>query len=81
MMREMPEILTFYSEKVSEMIMQKYGLDSFAALRKFLNSQTYRMLEDADLEMWDFSPLGIFDMWEAEQVTGSPQASLYLRRD
>lgn len=81
MIREMPEILTFYSEKVSEMIMQKYGLDPFAALRKFLNSQTYRMLEDADLEMWDFSPLGIFDMWEAEQVTGSPQASLYLRRD
>lgn len=81
MIKEMPEILTFYSEKVSEMIMQKYGLEQFAAFRKFLDSKTYHMLSNEELEMWDFSPIGIFDMWEAEQVTGSPQASLYLRRD
>jgi len=81
MIKELPEILTFYNEQVSEMIMNKYGLEQFEALRRFLNSETYRMLEDEELEMWDFSPNGIFDMWEAEQVTGTPQASLYLRRD
>ena len=43
--------------------------------------QTYKMLANPELEMWDFSPFGIFDMWEAEQVTGNPRNSLYIRRD
>jgi len=81
MMKDLPYVLSYYSEKVSEMIMQKYGLEQFTALRRFLFSKTYQMLSDVELEMWDFIPLGIFDMWEAEQVTGTPQASLYLRRD
>lgn len=50
------------------------------ALKLFLKSQTYQMLTDINLEMWGFSPIGIFDMWESEQVTGTPQNSLYLRR-
>ena len=51
------------------------------ALRRFWKSETYQMLTDDSLEMWDFSPMGIFDMWENEQITGTPQTSLYLRRD
>lgn len=81
MKTEMTFILTFYNEKVSEMIVEKYGIEPLSALRKFLFSETYRMLIDEELEMWDFSPFGIFDMWEAEQVTGNPRNSLYLRRD
>ena len=78
---EMIFILTFYNEKVSQMIVDKYGVEPLSALRRFLYSETYKMLTNVELEMWDFSTLGIFDMWEAEQITGNPRNSLYLRRD
>lgn len=81
MINEMPYILSFYDEKVSQMIVEKYGIEPLAALRRFLLSKTYKMLADTELEMWDFSPFGIFDMWEAEQITGDPRNSLYLRRN
>ena len=50
-------------------------------MRKFLASETYRMLRNPQLAMWDFSPVGVFDMWESEQITGDPRNSLYIRRD
>ena len=78
---EMIFILAFYNEKVSQMIVDKYGVEPLSALRRFLYSETYKMLTNVELEMWDFSPLGIFDMWEAEQITGNPRNSLYVRRD
>ncbi len=81
MKSEMVHVRCFYDEQVSQMIVEKYGMEPFMALRKFLFSETYRMLADEELEMWDFSPLGIFDMWEAEQVTGDPRNSLYIRGD
>ena len=81
MKNEMVFIRSFYNEKVLRMIVDKYGIEPLWALRKFLFSETYRMLINEELEMWDFSPFGIFDMWEAEQVTGDPRNSLYLRRD
>lgn len=81
MREEMTYILPFYDEKVMQMIIDKYGMEPLEAVRKFLFSKTYEMLSNPELEMWDFSPFGIFDMWEAEQVTGDPRNSLYLRRD
>ena len=81
MNNEMIYILSFYDSKVSQMIVEKYGFEPMTALRKLLFSETYKMLADPELEMWDFSPFGIFDMWEAEQVTGNPRNSLYIRRD
>ena len=81
MSREMTIMLPYYNVKVSKMIVDKYGIEPLMAFRKFLFSETYRMLADEQLEMWDFSPFGIFDMWEAEQITGNPRNSLYLRRD
>lgn len=77
----MPYVLSYYNAEVCQMICRKYGLAPLNALRKFLLSQTYQMLTNRELEMWDFSPLGIFDMWESEQITGNPRNSLYLRRD
>lgn len=71
--------LDFYDRMVSKYIIEKYGLTEKDALRRFVSSETYRMLADPELEMWDFSPFGIFDMWEAEQVTGDPRNSLYIR--
>ena len=81
MNKDMVYILSFYVKKVSLMITEKYNIEPMMSLRKLLFSKTYQMLSNPELEMWDFSPYGIFDMWENEQITGSPQNSLYLRRD
>ncbi|MBR4004920.1 MAG: hypothetical protein IKI90_03640 [Treponema sp.] len=80
-MKELPYILDYYDKAVSLEISCKYGYSLMESLRKFLFSKTYKMLSNPKLEMWEFSPHGIFDMWEAEQITGNPRNSLYLRRD
>ncbi len=77
----MTSILIYYNCEVSQMISEKYGMEYMLSLRKFLRSETYQMLINPDLEMWDFSPAGLFDMWESEQITGNPRNSLYIRRD
>lgn len=77
----MPFILSHYDTEIVKRICLKYGMEPMEALRKFLFSETYQMLVDKNLEMWYFSPIGIFDMWESEQITGDPRNSLYLRRD
>lgn len=77
----MPFILSYYNTEIVKKICGKYGMEPMSALRKFVTSQTYQMLADESLAMWDFSPIGIFDMWENEQITGDPRNSLYLRRD
>lgn len=81
MKKELPFILSYYNTEITKMIHLKYGYEPFEALRKFIFSETYKMLSDEKLQMWEFSPSGIFDMWENEQITGTPQNSLYLRRD
>ena len=75
-----PYILAYYDKEIVKKICNKYGFEPMTALKLFLKSQTYQMLADIDLQMWDFSPIGIFDIWECEQVTGTLQNSLYLRR-
>ena len=79
--RDLVEILNHYDAEVVRRICGKYDFTPVEALRKFVASETYRMLRDPKLQMWDFSPLGIFDMWECEQITGDPRKSLYIRRD
>jgi hypothetical protein len=78
---DMVLILDSYDREIVRMICNKYGYAQKEALRKFLASETYRMLRNPRLAMWDFSPAGIFDMWECEQITGNPRNSLYIRRD
>lgn len=78
---EFTAIVNYYDVEVVKKICSKYGLPELQALRRFLMSETYKMLRNPKLEMWEFSPLGIFDMWECEQVTGEPRTSLYIRRD
>ncbi|MDR3237499.1 MAG: hypothetical protein LBT84_03260 [Spirochaetia bacterium] len=73
------EVLDYYDEEVVKMISEKYGFEQIISLRKFLSSQSYSMLSDSELEMWEFGPAGIFDMWESEQITGDPRNSQYLR--
>ena len=63
-------ILQFYDKELALLISNKYGYPIMDAYRKFLFSKTYQMLCNPELEMWEFSPAGIFDSWEAELVTG-----------
>lgn len=81
MNKEIPFILAYYNKEITNKINNKYGIEPLEALRMFISSKTYKMLSDEKLEMWEFSPIGIFDMWESEQITGDPRNSLYLRRD
>ena len=79
-MKTMPvDALDYYDEEVSRLIMEKYGYDERTAFEIFIKSQTYQMLVNPDMEMWQFGPEGIFNIWESEKVTGKPQNSAYLR--
>ena len=80
MNKVLPFILDYYDREVSQMICQKYGLSIMEAYKKFMFSKTYEMLSNPELQMWDFSCFGIFVMWEAEQRTGDPRDSIYIRR-
>lgn len=76
-----PEVLDYYDTEICNLISEKYGYSQMDALRKFLNSQSCAMLQNPELKMWEFSPVAIFDMWEAEVVTGNPRNSVYFRTD
>ncbi len=71
--------LDYYDREIIKMIVEKYNYSYMEALKKFLNSETYRMLRNEELEMWEFGCHAIFEMWECEQITGSPLSSSYLR--
>jgi hypothetical protein len=73
--------LDFFDRHVSYLISEKYGMQNIEAIRSFLSSETYKMLIDSELEIYKLSPRILFDMWESEQVTGSPCNSQYLRSD
>lgn len=81
MNRVSPDMLDFYDEEVVRRIVEKYGYDEREALSLFLSSETYQMLANPDMAMWQFGPGGIFNIWESERITGSPQRSAYLRMD
>lgn len=71
--------LDYYDKEIIKMIVEKYDYTYMEALKKFFDSETYRMLKNVKLEMWEFGYPAIFDMWECEQITGSPLSSSYLR--
>ncbi len=71
--------LNFYDKEVVTSIIEKYGFDERKAIDDFLSSETYRMLIDPEMELYKVGPQIIFDMWEAEKVTGNPRLSIYIR--
>lgn len=73
--------LDFFDRQVVSDIIEKYGLDEIVAIKRFIQSETYQMLINPELELYKVSPKIIFDMWESEQITGNPRNSLYLRSD
>lgn len=76
-----PLLLKYYDTEVIKLMCDKYGLEPWDALRRFIFSETYKMLSDMSLEMWDFGYPAIFSMWECEQITGDPRNSCYLREE
>ncbi|MCD8119003.1 MAG: hypothetical protein LUE29_05925 [Lachnospiraceae bacterium] len=74
-------MLDYYDRQVIKKITEKYGILPMDATRRFLTSETHSLLEDADYGMTSFSEQAIFDMWEAEQVTGDLRNSVYIRED
>lgn len=73
--------LDFSDHYVSQMIVEKYGINDREAVRLFFESETYQMLMDAEQEIYTMSPHIVFDMWESEQITGTPRNSQYIRGD
>ncbi len=71
----------YINAEVSSMIARNRNVSPMDGLRLFLKSEVYRMLCDDSLDMWEFSPLALFDMWENEIATGDPRNSLYLKGD
>ncbi len=71
----------YIDAEVSTLIAGNRKIDPMDGLRIFLNSETYAMLCDDTLAMWEFSPLALYDMWENEVKTGDPRNSFYLKED
>ncbi|MDR3241201.1 MAG: hypothetical protein LBT37_03395 [Lactobacillaceae bacterium] len=71
--------LDFYDRHVVTLIVEKYNLAELDALQKFINSETYTMLRSPELDLYGVSPYFIFDMWEAEMISGDPRNSIYIR--
>ena len=76
-----PEMYDYYDVYMTKLISDKYGYTHMETLREFLKSETRQMLETPKLEMWKFSPRALFDICEAEKVTGNPRNSVYIRCD
>ena len=73
--------LDYYNKSVIQRIIDKYDMTPMEAVRTFLTSETHRMLEDAELAMWEFSERAIFEMWEVEKITGDPRNSVHIRSE
>ena len=72
-------ITDYYDRQVIQRIMEKYGMDEFAAVRAFITSQTHVLLEDADNGLSAYPVHAVFDMWEVERIQGNPRKSVYIR--
>ena len=71
--------IDYYDRQVIQRIIDKYDLSPMDAARSFIMSKTHAMLEDADYGLLAFPEYAVFDMWEAEQITGEPKNSVYAR--
>lgn len=77
--KSLPFLLSSYKAIITAHIAKKHGLDEIDAFRKFLSSETCRMLDNPELEMWEFAPETLAELWECEQETGDPRNSAFLK--
>lgn len=61
--------MDFFDRQVVCQIVEKYGVNEMAAVRRFIESETYQMLSDSELEIYKMSPRIVFDMWEIKKTT------------
>lgn len=73
------EIIDYYNNEVVKMICEKYGYSQMEALRAFVCSKTHKMLENTECGLSAFGAGAVFEIWEAEKVTGEPKNSVYIR--
>ena len=69
----------YYDRQVIESIIEKYNLNPMEAAKSFFMSKTHAMLEDEECGLLSMPAYAVFDMWEAERVTGDPRNSAYVR--
>lgn len=81
MTRQPASVVDYYNRENVKAICEKYGYTPMEAFRQFVLSKTHRMLEDTRCGFADFGALGVFDIWEAERVTGDPRNSVYIREE
>lgn len=74
-----PEITDYYNGEVVRMMTDKYGYDNMEALRRFVMSKTHEMLENEECGLTAFGAGAVFEIWEAEMITGDPRNCIYLR--
>ena len=74
----MQYFLNYYVRDIVKTMIEKYGYDEKTALKEFLDSETYKMLENYKMEMWEFGCMAILEMWECEKITGNVLNSPYL---
>ncbi len=73
--------LIYYDIEIIKKMIEKYNMSDMDSFKTFVHSKTYKMLENQELEMYEYGVPAIFDMWESERVTGTPQNSVYLRSE
>ncbi len=71
--------IAYYDLEVVKLMSEKYALDPMTALERFVKSETHVMLCNPEMEMCQFGPPALFDLWEVEQITGDPRNSVYIR--
>ena len=76
-----PSIIVYYDQEVVKLIAEKYGYAPMEALRQFVFSKTHELLEDEETGMTTFGAGAVFEIWEAEKVTGDPGNSVYIREE
>ena len=76
-----PELIDFYDGEVVKMMSEKYGFSLMEALHQFIFSRTHELLENAETGMSSFGAGAVFEIWEAEKITGDPRNSVYIRED
>ncbi len=73
--------IDYYDRKVIESIIEKYNLKPMDAAKSFIMSKTHAMLEDEEYGLLSMPAYAVFDMWEAERITGDPRNSVYVRSE
>ncbi len=72
-------VLDYYNRKILERILEKYHMDPMDAVRAYMTSETHELLEDGENGLTAYGEAAVFDMWEAEHLTGDPRNSVYLQ--